>query len=380
MSAARLPCERSYLVSAPGKAIIFGEHAVVYGKSAIAASIDLRTTATIRPISDFITLSLPDLDFVFKWSVLLFNEIPHATLLPLKIQHDSLNMMMSMLPATCSEVVKQSASAFLTLYTQICHVRSGFHLDVTSALPIGAGLGSSASFSVCVASLLLLFSGTIQMPITATDQFSSHDLNLINNWAFISEKVIHGNPSGVDNSLCTFGGARVYTKLEGIQELKGFPQLEFILTNTTVPKSTKHEVEKVRLRREKFPYIVNSLLDSIQAISDCCTSACLKNDQNTITLLDLIEQFEVLVDMNQSILVGLGVSHPKLELIRLITSQHGHRSKLTGAGGGGCALTIIRPGTTEKDISTLCDALECEGFQCFRAQVGCKGVQACLIE
>ena len=48
--------------------------------------------------------------------------------------------------------------------------------------------------------------------------------------------------------------------------------------------------------------------------------------------------------MNHSLLCVLGVSHLSLEKVCSITSQHGLWSKLTGAGGGGCAFTFLPTG------------------------------------
>jgi mevalonate kinase len=56
-----------------------------------------------------------------------------------------------------------------------------------------------------------------------------------------------------------------------------------------------------------------------------------------------------LVDVNHSLLAALGVSHPALEKVREISSKLGLKSKLTGAGGGGCALTLIRDGKVAID-------------------------------
>lgn len=82
-----------------------------------------------------------------------------------------------------------------------------------SDLPIGAGLGSSASFSSCLAAGFLTLFDFIQTPKCSENEsnkgiWSKHDLELINKWAYFGEKIIHGNPSGVDNSVATFGKYR----------------------------------------------------------------------------------------------------------------------------------------------------------------------------
>lgn len=78
---------------------------------------------------------------------------------------------------------------------------------ITSELPLGSGLGSSASFCVSVAAALLSLSESIQLDIGSQGWISpgDDDLDLINKWAFEGEKIIHGKPSGIDNTVSTYG-------------------------------------------------------------------------------------------------------------------------------------------------------------------------------
>ena len=102
----------------------------------------------------------------------------------------------------------------------------------SSNLPIGAGLGSSAAYSTCVASALLLAHDIISNPIRqhvpyskAADQrerlsgkelrLTPDDVNLVDGWAFLAEKVLHGNPSGIDNAVSVRGGAVAFTRSMG---------------------------------------------------------------------------------------------------------------------------------------------------------------------
>jgi mevalonate kinase len=70
---------------------------------------------------------------------------------------------------------------------------------VRSALPVGAGLGSSASYSVCLATGFLLNFGHISLAS------GGQGAELINKYSFEAEKIFHGNPSGIDNAVATFG-------------------------------------------------------------------------------------------------------------------------------------------------------------------------------
>ena len=100
--------------------------------------------------------------------------------------------------------------AFLFLYISLAKpVKGDVSLTLRSAIPIGAGLGSSASISACIAAALLTLGKQIPRP-PHNDQ--PHVLKIINSWAYLGEKCIHGNPSGVDNAVATFGGGVLFRK------------------------------------------------------------------------------------------------------------------------------------------------------------------------
>ena len=83
----------------------------------------------------------------------------------------------------------------------------------------------------------------------------------VNRWAFVSEKVLHGTPSGVDNSVSVFGGALAYTKSGfpgkkgGMEPIQGFKSLKFLLTDSKVPRDTKALVAGVAARKAKVPHV-----------------------------------------------------------------------------------------------------------------------------
>lgn len=86
----------------------------------------------------------------------------------------------------------------------------GLDFLISSNLPTGAGLGSSAAFAVALVSSLLQLSGKIGNPGEESfNKWPQRDLDLINSWAFMAEKIIHGNPSGVDNSMSSYGNLLV---------------------------------------------------------------------------------------------------------------------------------------------------------------------------
>jgi len=102
-----------------------------------------------------------------------------------------------------------------------CSCASGVHISVQSTLPTSAGLGSSAAFATCLATSLLIGFDHISLSPQPTDagvesddssgdvgvvmRLTEGDLRLINRWSFVVEKIIHGRPSGIDNSISTYG-------------------------------------------------------------------------------------------------------------------------------------------------------------------------------
>lgn len=78
---------------------------------------------------------------------------------------------------------------------------------MSSDLPLGGGLGSSASFCVSLCGALLALSGAVDLQHDQNSWFKlgRNDLELVNKWAFEGEKIIHGKPSGIDNTVSTFG-------------------------------------------------------------------------------------------------------------------------------------------------------------------------------
>ena len=88
-----------------------------------------------------------------------------------------------------------------------------------------------------------------------------------------------------------------------------------------------------------------------------------------------IEHLGDLFRINHGLLVSLGVSHPKLEHIRaLVDYADIGWTKLTGAGGGGCAITLLKPDIGAEGLETLRQQLEKVGFEEYRTSLGGDGV------
>ncbi|XP_077016192.1 LOW QUALITY PROTEIN: mevalonate kinase [Tamandua tetradactyla] len=379
------------LVSAPGKVILHGEHAVVHGKVALAVALNLRTFLRLQPQSNGrVSLSLPNIGIKQAWDVARLQLLDTIFLdkckeekseqgdipVPSAEQMEKLKEVAGF-PVDCAINHHLAVLAFLYLYLCICRKQRTLpSLDIVlwSELPTGAGLGSSAAYSVCLAAALLTLCEDIPNPLKdgdPTNRWTEKDLELINRWAFQGERVIHGNPSGVDNAVSTWGGALRYQQGK-ITSLKRPPALKILLTSTRVPRSTKTLVASVRNRLVKYPEIVTPLLTSIDAISLECERvlAAMAADPAPEQYLAL----EELIDMNQHHLNALGVGHASLDRLCQVTAAHGLHSKLTGAGGGGCGITLLKPDLERPEVEATKQALANCGFDCWETCIGAPGV------
>ncbi|KAJ1982902.1 Mevalonate kinase [Dimargaris xerosporica] len=371
-----------FIVSAPGKVILFGEHAVVYGKAAVAASLDLRTYLVLEPLgTGTIELWFPDVGLDLT---LPTRDIP---LVAADGQHPTAH------EAQFGELLAQVPAgppaaallAFLCIYSQIAHQHRalvphtsdlGFRIVTRSALPVGAGLGSSASFSACLATALLKhFDFPRLTSLDPAGEATNKPLALINHWAFVAEQVTHGQPSGIDNAIAVYGGAKLYRKGQPMHDLDGFGAQRFLLVDTTVPKNTKRMVAGVADRRQKFPLVIDSVLDAIDGIAS--DFAQWTTAQTTPAGNSPSDRIAELIVFNHQLLRLLGVSHPSLEAICTTAAQHGLAAKLTGGGGGGCALAWIPATTPEETTSTVQQALADQGYTCYDTGLAGPGVQFC---
>lgn len=371
------------LVSAPGKVILHGEHAVVHGKVALAVALNLRTFLLLRPQSNGkVSLNLPNIGAKQVWDVATLELLDTSFLEQGDVPAPTLEQLeqlkkMAGLPRDSAGNEGVALLAFLYLYLGICRKQRtlpSLDIVVWSELPPGAGLGSSAAYSVCVAAALLTACEEIASPLKdggSVGRWPEEDLKSINKWAFEGERVIHGNPSGVDNAVSTWGGALRYQQGK-MSSLKRLPALQILLTNTKVPRSTKALVAGVRNKLSKFPAIVAPLLTSIDAISLECERVlgemvAAPGPEHYLIL-------EELMDMNQHHLNALGVGHASLDRLCQVTAALGLHSKLTGAGGGGCGITLLKPGLERANVEAAKQALTACGFDCWETSIGAPGV------
>jgi len=389
----------TFMVSAPGKAIVFGEHAAVYGKPAIAAAISLRSYLLVTTLSKSrrtVQLNFSDINLNHTWQIdtlpwNIFGQSPRKTFYHSAV--DSLDTefleailphaeaVSKHLPETQRRIHIKSATAFLYLFLSLGSPDSpGFIYTLRSTIPIGAGLGSSASICVCLSAALLL-----QMRVLAgphPDQpveESETQIQYINRWAFVGEMCIHGDPSGVDNTVSASGKAVMFQRnVSGppsVIHLSNFPRLPLLLVDTQQSRSTSVQVEKVKALKTNHPELTDMVLEGIGKVASTALELISSADFYGNSHSDALGQLGSLIGVNHGLLVSLGVSHPRLERIReLVDHANIGWTKLTGAGGGGCAITLFRPDTKGQTISELEQKLTAEGFTKYETILGADGV------
>lgn len=270
-----------------------------------------------------------------------------------------------------------AAAAFLYLLLSLQSPgQSACVYTLRSTIPIASGLGSSASISVCISTALLAQINKLEAP---GGPRPDRMLEIINYWAFVGELCIHGNPSGVDNTVATRGKAVVFKKADlrqppSVTPITAFPVLPLLLVDTKQARSTATEVGKVAALKTAHPVVTNMLLDSIDKITEAA-HALLTSDGFQADDPQALQRLGELMRMNHGILVSLGVSHPRLERIREIVDHAGIGwTKLTGAGGGGCAITVLKPAMHSDELHNVEQMLEAEGFSRYETLLGGHGV------
>ncbi len=393
------PMNPAFMTSAPGKVIVYGEHAVVHGKAAMAAAISLRSYLLVTTLSKSqrtISLRFPDIGLSHTWDIdaLPWSTFSHpskkkmyydlvTTLDPdlIKAMQPHLSDVSSHATGEHKKIHQAAASCFLYLFLSLGNQAfPGSVYALRSTLPIGAGLGSSASISVCLSSALLLQIRTLAGP--HPDQPSEEaelQIERINRWAFVAEMCIHGNPSGVDNTVSSAGKAVLfkredYTKAPEVIPLRKFPELPLLLVNTKQVRSTATEVAKVGALKESLPVITEAILDTIDSVTvtayKLITSPTFDKKDSRIA-----ETLGTLMGVNHGQLVSLGVSHPRLERIRELVDLVGVGwTKLTGAGGGGSTITLLKPDVSPKALQEIQERLDAEDFERFETTLGGDGV------
>jgi len=294
--------------SAPAKAILFGEHAVVYGKPAIAMALDKRAYVNVsKREDDEIHVNIRDLGITGSID---FDE-----------------------DIIISDSPKKGILKYVFESLKRTHNGSGLEIDIDVNIPIGGGLGSSAAVTVAT--------------ISAVSKYNNNDLKKdeIAKYAHEVELEVQKSASPLDTTVSTYGGL-IYLKKDakGIISLNNNYDIPVVIGYTDSRGNTGKLVESVRIRKKNYPEVINPVIDSIEYLTEEAKDAILKNDQKKIGEL---------MNINNGLLDALGVNTKELSNMVYIARKAGALgSKLTGAGGGGSMIAYC-PNGIDRVISAI---------------------------
>lgn len=284
--------------SAPGKIILTGEHFVVHGAYSIAAAINKRVTVTVRKRTGA-------------------SRIVSGNVISKIGQNDGRFIAVK----TVLKKILEKAS------------ESSLEVMITSEIPDGSGLGSSAATSVAVAAAALKL---CKMPV---DQRSIFEM------AMFGEKSVHGNPSGVDVEASLLGGLLLFSKTAGAKSVPLDRSLKLLVAYSGKRRNTKNLIAKVSNKKKAYPHVFESLTNASSFL--------------TLSILDSITNGDLprlgaYMNLSQATLSWLGVSNTTLEqMIDRVTEEGVFGAKLTGAGGGGSIIALPKPETTESVLKAI---------------------------
>ena len=311
------------VASAPGKIILFGEHFVVYGIKAILCSIDKRITATSQ-FSDDKKIRIR--------SLLGESEMSIESLNLESVQHKFMKPFFYI----AQKAIKENS------------MERGIEIAIESEIPAGVGLGSSSA--ACVA-------------VTASVNGLFHKLpkEEVVKIAIQAERTIFEQNSGADSSVSTFGGLVSYDLKSGFQNISSRNDLSFVISNSTQVHDTQDVVRQVRNFKEENKELFNKLCNEEIEIVNNAISSLEKNNLSNLGLLML---------RNHDLLKQIGVSTEKIDFLVNEAKKTSYGAKITGAGGGGCIISLVDNSNMNNTLSNLK-----KNSDCFIAKIDYEGLR-----
>ncbi|MFN8384713.1 MAG: mevalonate kinase [Anaerolineales bacterium] len=290
--------------SAPGKVILFGEHAVVYSRPALAVPVtqvhaDVEVSDSSR---EGIWIHAPIIDL-------------HAELASLPSDHPI-------------------AAVILNLF-QLFEISQPPNLDVSisSTIPVAAGLGSGAAVSVALIRALALH---IAYPLTNGQ---------VNDMVYEIEKLHHGTPSGIDNTVITYNMPVYYIKGQPIETFKTGKPFTIVIGDTGIPAFTKESVGDVRLLWLRNTNHFENIFNEISQISLIARRSIESGRP---------ELLGELMDQNHALLQEMTVSSSELDKLVIAARDAGAiGAKLSGGGRGGNMIALVEQAKAESVASAL---------------------------
>jgi mevalonate kinase len=292
--------------SAAAKIILFGEHAVVYGQPAVAIPIqDVRASAAIS------------IDASASSPIIEAKDLKVETIFGAVSYPDSIAHIIKAIELINEKIVKLP--------------KSGWRLTIWSRIPIGRGLGSSAAISIAI----IRASTKAMMKVISPRELIKYSFEL--------EKIHHGTPSGIDNTVISLEKPILFRKDREPSAIHA-ASMFFVVGDTGISKKTADVVAQVAEAKEKNPEQYNRIFDQIGQIAR----------QGSLALKDGdVKKIGKLMGENQILLQRINVSSPELEnLIDAAKAKGALGAKLCGAGKGGCMVAVAKDGSTAGIIAS----------------------------
>ena len=291
-----------------GKIILLGEHSVVYGRHAVAVPAPVNIRTKVQDTEDEILLMIPSWGVEYR-----LDKNPEK---------------------------RQSFEKLAGLILdQMGLSKQGMKIEVFSDIPRGMGLGGSAAIAV---SIIRALNNHFKLALNQDE---------INQMALESEKIAHGNPSGIDNTMATYGHPLIFRNGDNplIEPLNINETFSILIGFSSTEGLTAKTVGIVRDLWKKNPGVYEKIFDEIDSLALQSIQAIQNND------FELLGQ---LMNINHGLLNTLQVSTPELERLIMIARESGALgAKLTGGGGGGAVIALC------KDIDITKSAIESEGYE-----------------
>jgi mevalonate kinase len=283
--------------TAPGKVILFGEHAVVYGRAAIAAPVSQVRASAVVSGSDTpgVRLIAPDLGADFLLAGANENE-------PL---------------ATAVRLVQSAAG--------LCQLPD-LRIVVSSTIPIASGLGSGAATAAALIRALALY---LERPDLATNE-------RVSALTYEVERFYHGTPSGIDNTVVAYEQPVYFVRRRPHNVIETFGvarPIRLLVADTGVASSTRVVVGDVRRQWQEEADRFEALFDACGRISQAARRAIETGDEAAVGQL---------MNENHLLLQQMTVSSPELDyLVGLAREAGALGAKLSGAGRGGNMIALV---------------------------------------
>ncbi len=230
----------------------------------------------------------------------------------------------------------------------------GVRVKVSSEVPEGAGLGSSAATLVAVVSAVSRLRGFKLTP------------QEVSRFAMVGEREVHGRPSGVDAEICARGGVLLFRPGSPPREVPLDGTRSLMVAFSGSRRSTRVQVENVAKVRKKSMGAFDLLVAEASERSLEAADTLSKGDLRGLGRL---------LSASQLALSRIGVSTRSLEgLIAAALSLGAYGAKLTGGGGGGSIIAVAARGKEKSIVS----GLRGRGYEAFVAEVPVKGARSWL--